>query len=248
MRAAASLVLARDGADGLEVLLVQRGEAGDFPGLHVFPGGLVDRGDSDPRLRAASCCPPATANELLAHDDALPALIAAVRESLEEVGVLLGAAPTMAESLRQHWQQQLLSRAQSFADLVADAQLQLATDLLGYLSHWITPEGIPRRYDTRFLVARMPAQQTVHVDGREAVRADWLTPAAALAANVRGDIRLIFPTVRNLEALAAFADVDSLLAHTRQVRPVPATLPRLVNTGADGMRLLLPGDAGYDAA
>lgn len=248
MRAAASLVLARDGAAGLEVLLVQRGEAGDFPGLHVFPGGLVDRGDSDPRLYAASVCPAATANSLLAHDDALPALIAAVRESLEEVGVLLGEAAAVDEAVRRRWQQQLLSREQSFADLVAAAALKLGTDQLGYLSHWITPEGIPRRYDTRFLVARMPAQQTVNVDGREAVRADWLTPAAALAANTRGDIRLIFPTVRNLEALAVFADVDALLTHTRMPRPVPATLPRLVNAGADGMRLLLPGDAGYDAA
>lgn len=251
MRAAATLVLARDGDAGLEVLLVQRGEHGDFPGLHVFPGGLVDRGDSDPRLLAASRRDAHSADRLLSLADALPSFVAAVRESLEEIGVLLAHTPAghHAEVAIVHaWQRQLLARETGFADLVARESLQLNTDELGYLSHWITPVGIPRRYDTRFFVARMPAGQDVHVDGREAVRADWLAPSVALAAQARGDIRLIFPTIRNLEALAKFTTAEELLAQTQQVRPVPATLPKVVDSGAGGMRLLLPGDAGYDAA
>ncbi|MFZ5722910.1 MAG: NUDIX hydrolase [Pseudomonadota bacterium] len=248
MRPAATLVLARDGASGMEVLLVQRGESGDFPGLHVFPGGLVDPGDADPRLCAASLRDAGSASRLLAADDALPFFVAAVRESLEEVGVLLAEPVVAAAAGVRHWQRRLLARECSFAELVADAGLRLATDRLGYLSHWITPAGIPRRYDTRFLVAGMPAGQEIAIDGREAVRADWLTPQAALDAQARGDIRLIFPTVRTLEMLAGFAGVASLLEHARQVRAVPVTLPKLVNRGSEGMRLLLPGDAGYDEA
>lgn len=242
MRKAASLVLARDGATGLEVLLVQRGEAGDFPGVHVFPGGLVDADDADPRLVAASSRSTDSANALLASDDALPYFIAAVRESLEEVGVLLAGGTQQRQ--RHHWQDQLATRQHRFADLF-DAPA-IDTDALGYFSHWITPAGIPRRYDTRFFVARMPDEQEVRVDGREAVRGDWLSPAEALAAHERNDIRLIFPTIRNLAALAAFDTVDALLTHTRLPRPVTAMLPKMVNT-ADGIRLLLPGDPGYDA-
>lgn len=244
MRAAASLVLARDGVAGVEVLLVKRGDAGDFPGLHVFPGGLVDAADSDDRLLAASRRDAASASSLLNTDNALPAFIAAVRESLEEVGVLLGHLPGAASPFAA-WQRTLLAKERSFADIVATENLSLATDALGYFSHWITPTGIPRRYDTRFFVARMPPAQSVTVDGREAVSADWLTPREALAANDRGDIRLIFPTIRNLAALAEFESVEALLEHAARPRPVPAMQPKMVNT-ANGVRLLLPGDAGYD--
>lgn len=243
MRAAASLILVRDGAHGPEVLLVKRGEAGDFPGLHVFPGGLVDADDSDPRLLAASRRTPESARELLGHDHALASFVAAVRESLEEVGVLLGAASANVAGL----QDLLADRRQRFAELVPGAVQELATDTLGYFSHWITPTGIPRRYDTRFFVARLPEGQSVRVDGREAVGADWLTAQQALAANARGDIRLIFPTIRNLEALAAFDSIDALLAHAHTPRPVTAIQPKMVN-GPDGIRLLVPGDAGYEDA
>lgn len=252
MRAAATLVLARDGADGLEVLLVKRGEAGDFPGLHVFPGGLVDQADADPRLVAASRRDAQSADRLLAADAALPFFIAAVRESLEEVGVLLAEGKHDSTQVRG-WQQKLLAREFTFAELVAKESLHLGTDRLGYFSHWVTPLGIPRRYDTRFLVAVMPPGQPVQVDGREAVSHDWLRPSAALAANVRGELRLIFPTIRNLEALAAFSTAAELLAYTLSVRAVPAMLPKIVGRTADGkdasgLRLLLPGDPGYDEA
>lgn len=246
MRAAASLVLARDGDGGIEVLLVQRGDAGDFPGLHVFPGGLVDRGDDDPRLQAASRRSPDSARAMLGAESALAAYIAAVRESLEEVGVLLADTVTGAVADIAAWQRALLARERNFADLVAAESLSLNTDALGYFSHWITPEGIPRRYDTRFFIARMPEGQDVRLDGREAVRADWLSPQAALDAHQRNDIRLIFPTIRNLAALAAFDSVDGLLAHAHSHRPVPAMQPKMVAT-ANGIRLLLPGDPGYDA-
>lgn len=256
MRAAATLVLARTGTRGLEVLMVKRGEAGDFPGLHVFPGGLVDDADAQPTLVAASRRSGRSADQLLAGRDMLPSFIAAVREALEEIGVLLAAAadrPQPDTAALRVWQHRLLARKITFAELVTDAQLQLATDQLGYFSHWITPAGIPRRYDTRFFVAAMPAEQAVQVDGREAVTHDWLRPADALAANERGDIRLIFPTIRNLEALAQYATLDSLLADCLQPREVPSILPKIVGRGGDvkdasGLRLLLPGDAGYDEA
>lgn len=246
MRQAASLVLVRDGRDGLEVLLVQRGEAGDFPGLHVFPGGLVDAADADPRVLAASSRSEDSARALLGTADALPWFIAAVRESLEEVGVLLAGGGHDADA-RARWQDDLLARRRRLPDLLDEQPLRLDTADIGYFSHWITPVPVPRRYDTRFLVARMPDGQAIRVDGREAVRADWLSPAAALDAHERNDIRLIFPTIRNLSALAAFDSSDALMAHTQSARTVTAMLPKIVNAPG-GMQLLLPGDPGYDAA
>lgn len=244
MRTAATLVLVRDGRNGPEVLLVERGTAGDFPGVHVFPGGLVDAGDSHPGLLAHSRRDASSADGLLDTAGALPSFIAAVRESLEEVGVLLAADEADASLLRE-WQAALLQRKRNFHELLAEGLPRLATDHLGYFSHWVTPVGIPRRYDTRFFVARMPDDQEITIDGREAVRADWLTPADALSASRGGDIRLIFPTVRNLEALATFASVDELLAHAQAPRKVPVMLPRMKNT-PNGIQLLLPGDAGYE--
>ncbi len=256
MRSAATVVLTRVGTQGLEVLLVKRGEAGDFPGLHVFPGGLVDTADAQPSLIQASARSADSADHLLARNDTLPFFIAAVREALEEVGVLLAKTSAIqqpnAELLRT-WQHQLLSRESTFSDLVTNTQLQLATDQLGYFSHWITPAGIPRRYDTRFFVAAMPPEQTIQIDGREAVAYDWLRPADALAANERGDIRLIFPTIRNLETLAKYHTTDALLEDCQRARDVPAMLPKIVSRSDNGkdagsLRLLLPGDAGYDEA
>lgn len=166
MRNAASLILVRpartghradNGSDGLEVLLVQRGESGDFPGLHVFPGGLVDTADDDSRWHRYSRRRADSASQLLNADNALPFFVAAVRESLEEVGVLLANPVTPAAvstKSRTEWQRSLLARERGFIDIVAEAAEDLATDAIGYFSHWITPEGIPRRYDTRFLLPR----------------------------------------------------------------------------------------------
>ena len=243
MRPAASLLLVRDTAQGLEVLLVRRGEGGDFPGLHVFPGGLVDADDGHPALRARVTGSEADAGALLGLADPVPWLVAALRESLEEVGMLPGAEA--APGALAGWQSRLVSRAARLSDLAPELP-GLPLDALGFFSHWITPVVVPRRYDTRFFVARAPASQAPRPDGREAVAADWFRPADALAAHAAGDIRMIFPTIRNLEALQAYPDAGTLLAETRRPRAVPAILPVMRQT-PDGVRLLLPGDPGYAA-
>lgn len=245
MRPAASLILLRDGTGGPEVLLVQRNSTGDFPGLHVFPGGLVDAADSDPAVLARSRRDEASAQGLLGIGDALPWFIAALRESLEEVALLPGLAADAGQLAA--WQRGLNARQHRLADIPGDALPELATDQLGFFSHWVTPEGIPRRYDTRFFVARVDPGQAVNVDGREAVAADWLSPADALAAHESGVIRLIFPTIRNLQALSAYPSVEAVLQEAREPRRVPVMLPKMQFT-AGGPRMLLPGDAGYEEA
>lgn len=244
-RPAASILLLRDGSDGLEVLLARRSDHGDFPGLHVFPGGLVDAGDRDAALHVHATLPEEAATALLPGVELPQAwLLAGIREAFEECGVLLAGRLPPAAELREA-RRRLLARECSFAQLVAGAGIRPDTAALGLFSHWVTPEGIPRRYDTRFFVAAMPPGQEAAADGREAVSLDWYTPAAALAAHERGEIRLIFPTIRNLMLLGNWRDSAAVLEDCRRPRAVPVMLPRMV-PGPAGVRLLLPGDAGYD--
>jgi hypothetical protein len=114
-----------------------------------------------------------------------------------------------------------------------------------YFAHWITPEGAPRRYDTRFFVARAPeAQEPLH-DDRETIANLWVRPADALERHHRGELEMIFPTIRNLEALARFDTAGELLAAAAAATSVATVLPRVVDDGG-GLRVLLPGDVGYD--
>ena len=113
-------------------------------------------------------------------------------------------------------------------------------------SRWITPERIETRFDTRFFLARAPAGVHPRVDGEECVDLRWSTPRAALDAYAREELALVFPTVRHLEELSAFATVDDLLEHGRG-REIVAVLPRVV-LGEGEPRVLLPGEPGYDEA
>jgi 8-oxo-dGTP pyrophosphatase MutT (NUDIX family) len=246
MRSAASLILLRDAAAGPEVLLVRRGERGDFPGLHVFPGGLVDEADRDPRLCQAADCDAGLACELTGNlPEALAHRVAVIRECFEETGILLGS--TAGGHDLADWRARLLARETGFAELAEATGLQLQTRALGYFSHWITPEGIPRRYDTRFFVARVGPDAVATPDERETVGIDWLRPQEALDAHRRGDLKLIFPTIRNLMELAGWQDSESLLETCCRPRELPAMLPRM--RLRDGrMELLLPGDPGYAEA
>ena len=126
-----------------------------------------------------------------------------------------------------------------------DEDLKLAVDRIHYFSHWITPEGPPRRYDTRFFVARAPDKQVALHDDRETVANTWIRPQDALDAHERGEFEIIFPTIKNLSAIARFDDADELVAAAATASTVPTVVPRIVARG-EQMRILLPGDPGTD--
>ena len=110
-------------------------------------------------------------------------------------------------------------------------------------SRWITPAEVRIRFDTWFFLAPLPAGAEAHVDGSEVVDARWYAPAAALEARARGELLLVFPTIKHLEQLSAFESADALLAHARgrEVHPVE---PRVVTQG-ETARIVLPGEPGY---
>jgi 8-oxo-dGTP pyrophosphatase MutT (NUDIX family) len=252
---AATVTLVRDCPRGLEVLLLQRSfDAGFMPGVHVFPGGGLDPDDASRELQALCCGPgDAGASRLLGVErGGLAYWVAAIREAFEEAGVLLAYAAdgallelrgATAARFRAH--REALDRGErSLAAILREEGLRLATDRLLYFSHWITPLGLPRRYDTRFFLARAPEAQEPSPDQRETIAHAWVRPAEALERHARGEINLRTPTLRTLELFARHEHTGGLEAALRAQRGIPALLPRLT---ADG-RGLLPGEPGYEEA
>jgi 8-oxo-dGTP pyrophosphatase MutT (NUDIX family) len=135
-------------------------------------------------------------------------------------------------------------RAAAVRELREEAAITLdGGDSLVKFSRWITPAQVKIRFDTHFFLASLPAGQQARIDGQECVDMGWFRPAGALEAYRRGELELVFPTIKHLEQLSEFDSVDSLLAHAR-VRDVQPVEPRVVLEG-EVARILLPGDAGY---
>ena len=212
---AATLLLVRDATEvavpAIEVFMLERPSRGAFPGLHVFTGGKVDPEDAVCAGTLPQQGPDASvAAELLGmSDDPLAYWLAAVRECYEESGVLFasrGGSPLTAADIDVLAR----SRAEDFATLVGSLNLRLELSELHYFAHWITPEQAPRRFDTRFFVARMPAGQSAHHAEGETVSGCWLTPAEALARAERGDWNLIMPTLTSLRSLVPYPNTAAL--------------------------------------
>jgi 8-oxo-dGTP pyrophosphatase MutT (NUDIX family) len=135
-------------------------------------------------------------------------------------------------------------RAAALRELREEAAIALqSTDELVEFSRWITPAVVKTRYDTHFFLALLPDGQEPRVDGEECVDLGWFTPAGALEAHGSGDITLVFPTIKNLEPLAAFASARELLAATRG-RTIEPILPKVIAEGGNA-RVVLPGEPGY---
>ena len=226
---AATLLLLRDGPEGIEVLLTTRHDAAGFAaGATVFPGGKLDA--SDHQCHGAG--------------DALR--VAAIRETFEECGILLARRAADGVMLTRAALSELLARQSSVTDfnaLIERAELTLATDLLVPFAHWITPVDQPKRFDTHFFLAPVPPDQVAMHDGREAIVVHWLTPEGAIAAARRGEIKLVLPTRLNLLKLGRSNSVAEALEAARRSEIVTVQ-PDLVET-AEGPAFRIPATADY---
>ena len=255
-RPAATLILVRDAAPGMEVFMIRRKQSAAFMGgAHVFPGGGVDATDSAAEL--AACCEglddAAASRQLGVDRGGLAYWAAALRECFEEAGLLLAqdAAGEYADldhperaAVFAQWREAIRGGSATLADLCREHRLRLAAGRLAYYSHWITQPGRPRRYDTRFFVAEAPRGQTASHDNSETVDHLWIRPGEALARHRSGDIQLVFPTIKTLESIERFETAAALLEFARSPRKMPAMAPRSANT-REGKKLLVPGDYAY---
>ena len=231
-RPAATVMFVRDGSAGLEVFMLRRAASMAFaPRMMAFPGGGVDPRDADPDLPWAGPSPREWASRLDTDEATARELVAAaVREVFEECGVLLAgpSADTVIDDVsRPDWHEQrqlLLTRSRSLSEVLVERRLVLRSDLLGYRSHWITPEFEPRRYDTRFFAARVPDGQRADDLSSEADVAGWYRAADVLAAAERGEALLLPPTLVSVEEVAAAPSASAFLAEQPRVAPVMPVL------------------------
>jgi len=242
-RAAATIVLARDGADptrAFEVLLLKRPSSSRFAaGAFVFPGGTIDPGDGDERLADRL---PRTG------PDAEPeAVLAALRELFEETGLLLtNEHPEAAEltSIRQ----ELLEGGRSFGTSLEQHDLSFTSLDVCYFARWVTPSRFARRYDTRFFVTELPTERSGFEPHLTEEIADyaWLSPARAVELFRAGRLPMLFPTRVTLQALPVIRSVGEMF-EVFGARSIETLTPRLLIRG-DTVRPVLPGDPEYDEA
>lgn len=240
-KAAATVLLLRDGASGLEVLMITRHADVAFAGgALVFPGGRVDAGDADEAmLRHCRAVAGSDTTDMATR-------VAGIREAYEEAHILL-ARPSGGDALMSAAALDALEGgggiARDFAGLVAGGGIELATDLLVPFAHWITPLGQPKRFDTRFFLAPAPLDQVAAHDGREAVESVWISAAKAIADSDAKRVSLLFATRLNLLKLGGSRTVAEALAAARTDRIV-TVCPEIADT-PDGKVFRIPAEAGY---
>lgn len=268
LRPAATVMLVRDAASGpgLEVFMLRRTLAAVFAGgMYVFPGGKVDEEDGTAEIEAVSddLDDRRASARLGLAQGGLAYWTAAIRECFEEAGVLLARHDPRSEhpaagQIVRFDTPEVESRFEGYRHEVHDGTLglielcrreglRLCAGDLAYVSHWITPVGEIRRFDTRFFVARAPeAQEPLHDDG-ETIESLWVAPSVALDRFRAGELAMIPPTTANLEFLADHLDADSVMASAQALGVPPAILPRL-RVDAEGRvtGVALPDDADYD--
>uniref|UniRef100_UPI0018928E1F NUDIX hydrolase n=1 Tax=Actinokineospora iranica TaxID=1271860 RepID=UPI0018928E1F len=247
---AATVMLVRDAAAGLEVFLLRRVVGMAFAGgMTVFPGGGVDRRDADVSIAWHGPEPAWWAARFGCAEGLARALVcAAVRETFEESGVLLAgpdAASVVSDTRPFHAaRQDLVDRKYSLAEFLSDNGLVLRADLLRPWANWVTPAEEPRRYDTRFFLAAMPEGQRADGDTTEAEDAAWQLPADAIEDWKQGARALLPPTWMSLAELHDRGSVAAAMAADRAVDKI---IPKVVRDGSR-IRVVLPTDPAYPGA
>ena len=239
---AATILLVRDGAAGLEVFMVVRHHKIDsFSGALVFPGGKVDKGDTHDSVRTRID----GADGL--DDWEFSMRVAAVREAYEECGVLLardehtGKLVDAAKLKAMEPIRDALNRNElTIGELLEKSGLRLAADLLTPFAHWITPNIMPKRFDTRFYLAAAPEDHLAIHDGSESVDSVWIRPADAMAESEAGTKMIIFPTRMNVLKLGRSSNIAHAIETARATKVVT------VEPKVDGKVLRIPAEAGYD--
>lgn len=250
-RPAATVAVVRDSADGPEVLLLRRHRRSGFAaGAWVFPGGVVDGGDGDLAMveRMDGPTPMQWADRLGLRDpaEAVSFVTAAVREAFEETGIMLARLaddathPGGSESL-EIARRALLAEVVDLRQIIVTRSLRISGGDLLYLAHWITPEPEPRRYDTRFFLARVGADAVCTPHEAEMTESVWLTARGAVHFFESGSLKMLPPTVHTLRRLAGFGSVDEIFAALADA-PVPSIMP-VMRVQDDGVAIVLPDEA-----
>jgi 8-oxo-dGTP pyrophosphatase MutT (NUDIX family) len=258
-RDATSVILFRDALyqDNIEILMVRRHARSQFAGdMHVFPGGGVE--ETDCERGVAELCTGLGPDDALSiikeaptPERALGFFVAGIRETFEEAGILLAQESSgelvsfkgKREAGFADYRKEMRDNQLSFNEMIAREGLKLAVDRLIYFAHWITPEIMPIRFDTRFFLTPAPPHQKASHDNVEATDHLWIIPQEALERNKSGTFSMLPPTMFNLMTLSRFSSVEEALA-SAEIKNVEVISPQ-ISFEDGGMRLLLPEDPDY---
>lgn len=248
IRPSSTVIVARAGAGDPEIFMVRRHEKSSFGSAYAFPGGVVDREDSEVHEFCHGLTSTEANSRLGIEDNGLDYYSAAVRELFEETGVLLAKLSSLDEDLTSV-RDALNDGSLNWAEFVTQSELSLDCSNLHYISHWITPPIMPKRYSTRFFLTTLPAGQDAAHCGGELTESCWATATDMLAAGRRGEVKLHYPTIKTLESVARHKTMDELVEWARScvewgvTTMVPLTIER------NGKRVIvLPGDKDYPGA
>jgi 8-oxo-dGTP pyrophosphatase MutT (NUDIX family) len=257
---AATVILLRDKeTEGFDVFLLKRHEKSSFMGgNYVYPGGRVDREDGS--LEICSFSKGVTLEEArkilggaLSPEESFAHWIAGIRELFEEAGVLLAYDPKgkllqlkdreQRERLL-HYRELLQRDKITICELAQRENLLFALDRLHYYAHWITPEARPERFDTWFFIARYPLGQEASHDQKETTAGAWLTPRKALEENLTGEVVLSPPTLKTLEDLSRFRNIEQIFDSLKKedIQPILPILTKI----SDHPLLVFPWDPEYE--
>lgn len=245
IRPSSTVVLARAGVNDPEIFMVRRHERSSFGSAHAFPGGVVDPEDSEVHAFCEGLSSADANSRLGVQEGGLDYYSGAVRELFEESGVLLADLSSIDEDLGAV-RDALNDGSLNWAEFVTRNELSLHCGELNYISHWVTPPHEPKRYSTRFFLSKLPEGQDAEHCGGELTESCWATATDVLAAERRGDVKLIFPTLKTLESLARHKSLDSLLdwAKSSVEWGITSMIPLVIER--DGRaEIVLPGDKDY---
>ena len=243
-----TIVIARDNTTGtgIEIFMVVRHHQIDFAsGALVFPGGKVSESDFDDELYKQK------PRDLKLDESQFPLMVSAIREAFEESGILFArqinsdslVTNDVAEKL-EHYRAQLEKNQCSMSDFLSNESLCLAVDELYHFAHWVTPDSMPKRFDTHFYIARAPKGHLGSHDGQESIDSIWISPQKALSDADDSKLKIIFPTRMNLMRLAQYASVKEAIAATQQQEVIKIT--PWVEQKEAGAMLCIPENAGYE--
>ena len=242
---ASTVLVIRDGIDDIEVFMVVRHHQIDFAsGALVFPGGKVDENDLNPKLRKYTI----SSNEI--NDQELSYRIAGIRECYEEADVLFAYEENDSEIISNErlaklikWREKFNNKEGSMYDFAVEENIKFNLDNLIPFAHWITPQMMPKRFDTYFYIAEAPKDHLGSHDGKESVDSIWITPKQALDDCYAKKRTIIFPTRMNLEKLSRFKTVKEALEKIKKETII--TVEPKIEKNNDEVFLTIPENAGY---
>jgi 8-oxo-dGTP pyrophosphatase MutT (NUDIX family) len=252
-RPAATVILTRERAGELQVYLLKRStKSGFMAGNYVFPGGVLESGDgAKNHWQEHIDLIPAELSERLGgslrEQDILPYGIAAIRETFEEAGVFLGHNEDQTKAGLEELDRMRREAGLSdgwLLDLIETRKWTLAFSQLYRWSHWITPPKMKKRFNTRFFISSMPADQECRPDNRETTHGIWVSPQTGLAGNLSGDIPLSPPTLATLHELLSYQRLSDLMQQAVQKSWGDALMPRLAFADKDPV-IVEPWDPMY---